>query len=539
MSKEALSKSCPNCGIAVSTESRFCINCRHELSQPPASPDNSRQPTVLEHICPNCKATVGRAATFCGNCGAAVGHQTGQQAEEFPLLARAILAVVAIAFLIIIFAGSNQPRIAFREAYLAPLPGDTKSTAVPFLSFNRAEPKVAYSAKDSDQPYVYDGDKRLRDFDSAEKAIFSRDGSRFAYVAKDDRKATTEFVVVDGKRGPSVDGVGTLSFSPDGRVVYGAKVSDKWSIYVEHEKGTIFDSVYFPAFARDAKTISYIGKLGDKYVVVTDGKQGETFEDVSYPSISRYGKTVAYRAKQNGKWFVVVNDKKGPVFDSIEDGPAVSEDGSKVAYVAYESSVSLLSPQREYGLQNASYQSTKSAARKVLMIGDKRQELDYATTIYGLLFNPEGSKVAYKVRKYNKYYVMDGDRKGPEYDLITSLVFTPDGSRVAYNAYKSGKAFLVVGDTSGPQFDEVYSPSFSPDSSQVAFVAKKADKRVMIASDIRYLTYFYQTGPECDVIYAPLFSIDGSSVAYGAVQGQSIMWKVMNLNEVSQFRVDK
>src|ERR1044071_8519401 len=236
MSKEALSKSCPNCGMAVSTESRFCINCRHELSQPPASP----QLTVLEHICPKCKMTVGRAATFCGNCGAALGKQT----EEIPLLARAILAIVAIAFLIIIFAGSNQPRVAFREAYLASLPGDTKSSAVPFLSFNRAEPKVAYSAKDSDQPYVYDGDKRLRDFDSAEKAIFSRDGSRFAYVAKDDRKATTEFVVVDGKRGPSVDGVGTLSFSPDGRVVYGAKLSDKWSIYVEHEKGPTYDSVY-------------------------------------------------------------------------------------------------------------------------------------------------------------------------------------------------------------------------------------------------------------------------------------------------------
>ena len=109
---------------------------------------------------------------------------------------------------------------------------------------------------------------------------------------------------------------------------------------VEHEKGPTFDSVYYPVFARDAKTIFYIGKLGDKYVVVTDGKQGEMFDDVSYPNISRYGETVAYRAKQNDKWFVVVNDKKGPSFGSIEDGPAVSEDGSKVAYVAYESTFS-------------------------------------------------------------------------------------------------------------------------------------------------------------------------------------------------------
>lgn len=525
--------------MAVTTEARFCINCRHELSLPPAPSDISRSPTVLEHICPKCKSTVGRSATFCGNCGAALGNQTGHQAEEFYLLARIILAVVAIAFLIIIFLGSSQPRIAFREAYLASLPGDSKPGNLPFLSFNRAEMKVAYSAKDGDQSYVYDGDKRLRDFDSAEKAIFSRDGSHFAYVAKDDRKAATEFVVVDGHRGPSVDGVGTLSFSPDGRVVYGAKLSNKWSIYVEHEKGPTFDSVYYPVFARDSKTITYIGVLGDKYVVVTDDRQGEMFDNISYLGINRYGTTVAYQAKQNGKWLVVVNGRRGPTFDSIEDGPAISEDGSKVAYVAYESSLGISAPQREGSLRNASYQSSSSPARKVLMIGDKRQELDYATTIYGLVFSPDGSRAAYKVRKYNKYYVMDGEKKCPEYDLITSLVFTPDGSRVAYDAYQNGKALLVVGDTSSPPFDEVYSPLFSPDSSQVAFVVKKADKRMMIVADSSHLTYIYEIGPECDVVYAPLFSIDGSSVAYGAVQGQSIMWKVINLKEISQFHVDK
>lgn len=519
----------------MGAEARFCINCRHELSQPPASPDNSRQPTVMERFCPRCKATLGAAATFCGNCGVALDNHT----EEFPLVARAILAIVALAFLIIIFAGSNQPRIVFRQAYLTSLPGDAKPGNLPFLSFNRARPAVAYAAKDNDQSYVFDGDNRLRDYDSAEKPVFSRDGSRFAYVAKDDRKATTEFVVVDGQRGPSVDGVGTIGFSPDGRLVYGAVLSGKWSIYIEHEKGPTFDSIYYPTFARDAKTVSYMAKLGDKYLIVTDGKPGEMFDDVSYVNISRYGATVAYRAKQNGKWFVVVNDKKGPNFDSIEDGPAVSEDGSKVAYVAYEGLFGISAPRREYGLVNAAYQSATSPPHKVLMIGDEKQNLDYATVSYGLLFNPEGYRVAYKVRKNNKYYVMDGDKKGPEYDLITSLVFTPDGSRVAYAAYQNGKAFLVVGDITGPPFDDVYPPSFSPDSSQVAFVARKADKRVMIVSDIKSLTYFYQTGPECEVIYPPLFSIDGSSVAYGAVEGQSIMWKTMSLNEVSQFHVDK
>lgn len=516
MSKEALSKSCPNCGTAVSAEARFCINCRHELSQPPASLDDSRQPTVRERFCPKCKATVSAAATFCGTCGSSLDHQTENRTGEFPLVAQAVLAIVALAFLIIIFAGSNQPRIVFRQEYLAPLPSEFKPGAVPFLSFNRARPAVAYSAKDNDQSYVYDGEGRLRDYDSAEKPIFSRDGSRFAYVAKDDRKATTEFVVVDGRRGPSVDGVGTLGFSPDGRIVYGAVISGKWSIYIEHEKGPTFDSVYYPAFARDAKTVSYVGKVGDKYAVVTDGKQGETFDDVGYPNISRYGTTVVYQAKQNGKWVVVVNDNKGPTFDSIEDGPTVSEDGSKVAYVAYENPLS-----------------------KVLMIEDKKQALELATTIYGLRFSPDGSKVAYKVRKNNKYYVMDGDRKGPEYDLITSLVFAPDGSLVAYVAYQTGKWFLVVGDVNGPPFDGVDSPVFSPDSSQVAFVAKRADKRVMVAGNVKFLTYFSRIGPECEIIYPPLFSIDGSSVAYGAVEGQSIMWKTMDVNDASKFHVDK
>jgi Tol biopolymer transport system component len=276
-------------------------------------------------------------------------------------------------------------------------------------------------------------------------------------------------------------------------------------------------------------------------VIITDGKQGELFDDVSYLTISRYGTTVAYRAKQNGKWFVVVNDKKGPVFDSIEDGPTLSEDGSKAAYAAYESWSGALLPGREFGLANAAYQASPGAQRKILMIGDKRQELDLATVIYGLTFNPDGSKVAYKARKNGKYCVMNDGVRGPDYDMISALAFAPDGGKLAYTAYQSGKWFVVVGDARGPSFDDVYSPYFSPDSSRIAYVAKQADKRVMIVSQIDKMWpgAGYNAGSECDVVYAPIFSVDGSAVAYGAVQGKQILWKAMKADNDSQRLFDK
>ena len=541
MSKEALSKSCPDCQTPMSAEARFCINCRHDFSEPPRQPETFRPPPVAGRVCPKCKAGVGANAIFCGNCGGALGKQRAGQAESLPIIARAILAIVALAYLAVIIAGSDQPIVSFRERLLATIPGDPKPGSFPFLSFKRTEPKVAYSIKENDQSYVFDGERKLADFDSAERPVFSRDGSRFAYVAKDDRKSNNEFVVVDGKRGPAVESVSSLNFTSDGRLVYEGKVSDKWSLFVENEKGTTLDYIFYYLFARDGKTIAYLGRLGDKYLIVADGKQGELFDDVTYLTVSRYGTTVAYRAKQNGKWCVVVNGKKGPFFDSIEDGPVVSEDGSKVAYAGYESLTSSLSPQREYGLANIAYQSAAASPRKILMIGDKRQDLDSAATIYGLVFSPDASKVAYKVRKNNKYYVMNGESRSPEYDLITALTFAPDSSRVAYVAYQSGKGFVVVGDARGPSFDDAYSPYFSPDSSRIAYVARQADKRVMVVSRVDKLSpgFGNNVGPECDIVYPPIFSIDGSAVAYGAVQGKQVFWKVARADDDSQFLIDK
>lgn len=540
MSKEAQSKSCPNCQTATKAESRFCINCGHDFSKLQQSPP-ARPATVIERLCPKCKTAVGASAVFCGNCGATLDKVLAKQAERLPLLASAILAAVAAGFLIVIIAGSNQPVVSFREKLLATVPGDPKPGSFPFLTFNRAESKVAYSIKENDQNYVFDGERRLTNFDSADRPVFSRDGQRFAYVAKDDRKASTEFVVVDGKRGPSVDGVYSLGFSPDGRLIYEAKSSDKWSLLIENEKGPTLDYIIYYVFARDAKTIAYQGRLGDKYVVITDGKQGELFDEVSYLTISRYGTAVAYRAKQNGKWYVVVNGQKSQGFDSIEDGPVLSEDGNKVAYVAYEKWTSSLSPRHEPQLATIAYQEATGGYRKLLMIGDKRQELDYATTIYGLLLSPDASKVAYKVRKNGKYHVIDGERRSPDYDLITALTFAPDGSRIAYIAYQGGKAFIVTGDTRGPSFDDVYSPYFSPDSSRIAYVAKQADKRVMVVSRVENMSQGFGNivGPECDIIYAPIFSIDGSRVAYGAIQGKQIFWKVMEADTDMIFFPDK
>jgi len=57
-----------------------------------------------------------------------------------------MLAATAIGFAIVIFAGSNQPRISFRDELLAVLPEDPKPGSFPYLSFNRVAPKAAACA---------------------------------------------------------------------------------------------------------------------------------------------------------------------------------------------------------------------------------------------------------------------------------------------------------------------------------------------------------------------------------------------------------
>lgn len=48
-------KNCPNCGAQIADDSRFCAECRKEVTH--------------DNVCPHCGASVGEGDAFCQNCG--------------------------------------------------------------------------------------------------------------------------------------------------------------------------------------------------------------------------------------------------------------------------------------------------------------------------------------------------------------------------------------------------------------------------------------------------------------------------------------
>jgi roadblock/LC7 domain-containing protein len=321
------------------------------------------------------------------------------------------------------------PRVSFEEKLLATIPEDFK------------EPEVGWWA------------------------TFSCDGSRVAYAAKQNGK---EFLVVEGKRGPSFDILPPLYvFSPDGNTV--AYLGVNWNvIYVV---------------------------IGEKRALVQIG-----------------------------------GIKEGPLGGLLHAtlpldlwAPEFSPDGTKVAYPRtwdlMKMSIAIVDD------KSAEYKSLEKGEDFTIVLGHGGPEFhDVASPV----FSPDGKQLAYAARLWMKWFIVVGDNRGPEFDDIGRPVFSPDGKTVAYRADLHHKRFIVVGDNRGPEFDDIGVPVFSPDGKTVAYWAglkekkKEKKKELIVIGD--------KQGAEADAVGRPVFSPEGKKVAYGAFQGRELWWKVVDVH---------
>jgi Tol biopolymer transport system component len=118
------------------------------------------------------------------------------------------------------------------------------------------------------QAFVNDGARNKR-YAEAANLIYSRDGNRYAFVAK--KGKDNIFMVVNGAEGPAFDMIVTPMFSPDGNViVYRARKDGKRFVVVADATGKIvrqhpaYEMVYQPVFSDDGKSIGYGVKDGRK-----------------------------------------------------------------------------------------------------------------------------------------------------------------------------------------------------------------------------------------------------------------------------------
>jgi Tol biopolymer transport system component len=117
-----------------------------------------------------------------------------------------------------------------------------------------------------------------------------------------------------------------------------------------------------------------------------------------------------------------------------------------------------------YSLPSTLYSQLNLTETKLATIPDDYQEVSK------IAFSANGRKVAYKVRKEGKEFVVVGNQAGELYDKVVkemSLLISPDGQRVAYQAKRGEKEYLVFNGQESKPYDDVSPSGFSPDGSVI------------------------------------------------------------------------
>lgn len=115
---------------------------------------------------------------------------------------------------------------------------------------------------------VMDGKSYGNSYDGIKDPVFSTDGSRFAFVARNGDK---HHVDINGSSTPQFDMVVAPQFSPDGsRLIYRARQDGKRFVVIADAKGNTiekqpdYDMVWQPVITPDGKSIAYCVKTGSE-----------------------------------------------------------------------------------------------------------------------------------------------------------------------------------------------------------------------------------------------------------------------------------
>jgi Tol biopolymer transport system component len=352
-----------------------------------------------------------------------------------------------------------------------------------------------------------------------------------------------------------------VELSPDySRVAYRAKAGGKVFAVVNDKKGPDFDDVRYVTFSPNGSKLAYAARLNKRWFIVTGDEKGPEFDAVGPPVFSPDGGRLAYGAESAKKEFVVVDGQKGQEFDAVSS-PVFSPDGKTLAFVARLTGSKMVA----------------------LFVGDKK--VAEHPIISDVAFTP-GGKIAYVAGKLEHMFLVVGDEKGPEFDIVFAPTFSPSGNKVAHLAIKTGafgggKPFVVSGDYRGTAYTVVSPPVFTPDGSKLVYLAGKAakfregkillyvgdkmeeskcmtwdDPLILLLTGVEHRRKTFtvspdgskvackvpqdeshdlriavgnELGPDFDEVGVPVFSPDGTRVGYWAREGREIRWKVMTV----------
>ncbi len=280
-------------------------------------------------------------------------------------------------------------------------------------------------------------------------------------------------------------------------VAYRTNANGKQFVFKDGQIGPEFDGFTLEplTFSPDGNRLAYAATRGGSEFVVVDGAIGPEFDMVRSIQFSLDSKHIIYKSIKGSQWFVVFDHISGPAFREInKQSPFFSCDGKHIAYVAL----------------------TNEPQWRLIIDGEPLHNFnltneisnDIESVLLDVYFSPDGSRIAYGVKKREKYrgwhVIVDG-KGGFSYDDLKGIVFSPDSRRIAYAASK--KLIVAYGSTwhisvdgrEGPCFEDVTAPVFSPDSSRVAYAAKTEPGRWCMIVDCHSIQEWKRDKVKCNV----------------------------------------
>ncbi len=385
---------------------------------------------------------------------------------------------------------------------------------------------------------------------------FAPNGRGVAYIVVIDGRSY--YVVHNGKPGKLYAGVNDLVFSPDGlRIAYSAKDGEKYLMVLDGAAGALFDDVLQPQFSPDGRHFAYQAKQGDYWHVFVDGKLKRRSKDY-YNSFKFSGDSsrIIYSYDPRD------NNEKGSslVVSSLDFSHEQVLDRDMISYFLNGDASTI-----------ASVSKTPTGKNKVTLFSFAKPEPLWSGPEYDKVtnfnFSPKGTELFYIAERQGEQYGVFGEkeeaipkgyaaqyfavnqatksaailmeegnqfflyrmfskavRQGKFYADAAEVIVSSDGAATAFIACNGGGCFMVANGSDGPAFDRVVSPKFSPDGKFLVYRVRKAGKRFVVVADAAGKVL--RQHPAYEMVFDVAFTADGKSVAYGVKEGQKLIWKV-------------
>ena len=337
---------------------------------------------------------------------------------------------------------------------------------------------------------------------------FSRDGKRFAYVARSGDG--TEFVVLDGKALEAHKTVGSIAFSPDGeRFAYAATdANDAAFVVLDGKALEDCEQVRSLVFSPDGKHLAYIARRLGNQMLVCDGRQWPGYARVFYPMFSPDSNSLACWARSaDAKQHFVIRDGRQIVQTDDEPRLVFSPDGKTLACSTWNGS-------QVYRLEE-----------KVELLAAGQ---DAASDP---VFSPDGRHIAYEIGKSKKWWVcVDGKDLAGQYDpesvmywdgvsssgsqmILAPPGFSADGRHVYFKGFRGPPGyvgpekrehFIVCDGVEGPPHEGLWIPSGLTNRTKLLRYVVRDGDRVRLMETTWPESITWQDAIERERVEAPL-----------------------------------